>query len=92
MRTASAGLTALLASGQFFMADLYEFTLITGQTLYYYTSFDQDITSGGNTYSSGLGWERTQWKLSVGLNGRDDGCQTARDTNRLPGRNHDAGH
>lgn len=66
MRTASDALKAMLAAGQFFRADLYEFTLITGQTLYY-TSFDQDITADGNTYVSGLGWARTQWKLSVGL-------------------------
>lgn len=63
MRAASYDLQTLLASGQFFMADLYQFTLTDG-TVLQYTSFNQDI--GG--YSSALGWERSTWKLSVGLN------------------------
>lgn len=62
MRTASAGMVSLLATRQFFIADLYSFTLIDG-TVLEYTSFDQDIGS----FSSGLGWERTKWKLSTGL-------------------------
>ena len=44
------------------MADLYQFTLTDG-TVLQYTSFDQDIAG----YSSALGWERTKWKLAVGL-------------------------
>lgn len=62
MRTASGALQALLGTRQFFLADLYTFTLYDG-TVLKYTSFDQDI--GG--FSSALGWERTQWKASTGL-------------------------
>jgi hypothetical protein len=67
VRTISSELLAVLNSGQFFLADLYTFTLTDG-TVLRYTSFDQDITVSGHTFSSALGWERTKWKLAVGLN------------------------
>jgi hypothetical protein len=63
MRTASGALEAILASGQFYRADLYTFTLTDG-TVLKYTSFDQTVGS----FDSSLGWERSQWKLSTGLN------------------------
>lgn len=66
MRTASGTLTALLASGQFFMADMYTFTLADG-TVLKFTSFDQDIGDFVGEVSSGLGWERTTAKWSLGL-------------------------
>lgn len=66
MRTASDALKALLATRQFFSADLYTFTLPSGDVLRY-TSFDVDVTANGNTYSSALGWERTQARWQVGL-------------------------
>lgn len=61
MRTASDALSTLLTSGQFCLADLYEFTLPDG-TLLKYTSWDQDLAG----YSSALGWERTKAKWSTG--------------------------
>lgn len=85
MKAASDDLKALLASGQFFMADLYEFTLPSGLALYY-TSFDQDITADGHTYSSLLGWQRTKWKLALGLNiDTMDVTLQAEPTDYLPG-------
>jgi len=52
MKPTTPELNALLASGQYIVADLYEFTLIDG-TVLYFTSGDQDITTGGHTYSAG---------------------------------------
>src|ERR1051326_2087516 len=66
MRTISSGLADLLATRQFFIADLYTFTLQDG-TVLRYTSFDQDISANGRAFSSELGWERTKAKWSVGL-------------------------
>lgn len=66
MRTASAQLQSLLATRNFFMADLYTFTLTDG-TVLRFTSWNQDITADGNTFSSSIGWTRTQSKLTVGL-------------------------
>ncbi len=52
MKAANATLIALLnAAQQFVSADMYTFTLADG-TVLYYTSADQDITIGGNTYKS----------------------------------------
>lgn len=52
MKPASPALLALLASRQFYYADLYTFFLQNGQQLYY-TSGDQDITADGITYPCG---------------------------------------
>lgn len=57
MKSASAGLIALLNSGQqFMMADLYTISLVGGTTLRY-TSADGDIVTGTNllTYSDSFG-------------------------------------
>ncbi len=51
MKTAGAGLIALLNSQQFLMADLYTITLADG-TVLRYTSADGDITYAGNLFSS----------------------------------------
>lgn len=48
----SAGLKALLLSGEYFQADLYEMTLQTG-TVIRATSGDRDIVFSGATYSAG---------------------------------------
>lgn len=51
MKSASAGLISLLNSNtQFYMADLFEFTLKSGAVLRY-TSADIDLVSSGNTYT-----------------------------------------
>lgn len=52
MKPTNATLNALLASRQFYVADLFTLTLVDG-TVLRYTSGDQDIVYGGNTYSSG---------------------------------------
>lgn len=51
MKPASTALQNLLASRQFFAADLYTFTLVGGGVLRY-CSGDRDITSGGNLFSA----------------------------------------
>ncbi|MDP3124610.1 MAG: DUF2163 domain-containing protein [Thiobacillus sp.] len=51
MKSASAELITLLSTArQFWMADLYTFTLVDG-TVLRYTSADIDITTGGHTFS-----------------------------------------
>lgn len=51
MKSASPALQALLASRQFYAADLYTFTLVGGGVLRY-TAGDRDITAGGNLFTS----------------------------------------
>ena len=51
MKPASTALQILLASRQFFAADLYTFTLIGGSVLRY-CSGDRDITAGGNLFTA----------------------------------------
>jgi uncharacterized phage protein (TIGR02218 family) len=52
MKAASGALISLLASRQFFSADLYLFSLIDGTSLYY-CGGDQDIVWDGITWSAG---------------------------------------
>lgn len=52
MKAASPALQALLATRNFAMADLYTFTLIGGGVLRY-TSYDVDVSFGGNTWTAG---------------------------------------
>lgn len=52
MKPASDALRALLATGQFAVADLYTFTLVNGEVLRY-TSFDTDVIANGHSFSSG---------------------------------------
>ena len=52
MKTASAGLIALLAAGgPFLMADLYTLTLVGGTT-YHWCTGDANVTYGGNTFTA----------------------------------------
>lgn len=51
MKPASTALQTLLASRQFFAADLYTFTLVGGGVLRYCAG-DRDITAGGNLFSA----------------------------------------
>ncbi len=51
MKPASTALQDLLASRQFFAADLYTFTLINGTALRY-CSGDRDITAGGDLFTA----------------------------------------
>jgi len=51
MKPASTNLTNLLATGSFFMADLYTLTL-QGGTVYTWTSADTDITCSGTTWTA----------------------------------------
>jgi uncharacterized phage protein (TIGR02218 family) len=85
MRTCSGALALVLASGgvKMFMADLFAVMLADGVTSFYWTSFDQDLVWGGNTYKSQSPWlERTAWnvantmsvpELSITLNALNDG-------------------
>lgn len=52
MKSASPALIALLATRQFFSADLFQFSLVGGTTLYY-CGGDQDIVWNGITWSAG---------------------------------------
>lgn len=68
MKTATAGMIAMLQNNdQFYVADLYTFTLSDG-TIYRYTDADQDITAGGFLFDSGsLNLRRSSIKTSVGI-------------------------
>jgi uncharacterized phage protein (TIGR02218 family) len=65
MKTASAGLITILASGSFQMVDLYTITLQTG-TILRYASADYDFTVGGHTYAASSSLF-TRGKTSTGL-------------------------
>lgn len=52
MKTASAGLIALLNTGSFVQADCYTFALADGTTVLRYTTADHDVAYGGNTYTA----------------------------------------
>lgn len=68
MKSASPALIALLNSGgPYLMADLYTFTLVSGQVLRY-ADWDADITYGGNVYSaSGPLIERGRVRVVIGV-------------------------
>lgn len=69
MKSASSGLIGLLnSSQQFFMAELYEFTIVSSGTVYRYTSADADIVLGGHVYSSkGPIFKRSDIVSAIGL-------------------------
>lgn len=68
MKTATAGMIAMLQNNdQFYVADLYTFTLSDG-TIYRYTDADADIAAGGFLFDSGsLNLRRSSIKTSVGI-------------------------
>ena len=66
MKSAPSGLVALLGTGSFVFADLYEIVLTTGQTLRYSTA-DVDITYGGNLFSSALFFDQAGSKAVLHL-------------------------
>lgn len=68
MKTASAGMIAMLQNNnQFYVADLYTFTLSDG-AIYRYTDADIDITANGFIFDSGsLYLKRSNIKVSTGL-------------------------
>lgn len=53
MKTVSSAVKAILASRQFYLVDLFTFTLIDG-TVLYYSAGGSDIVYAGNTYSCGV--------------------------------------
>lgn len=57
MRTASPALIALLATGEFVMADLYTITLASGSVVRW-SGADKEIEYGGNTWVLGPGMKR----------------------------------
>lgn len=65
MKSASAGLIALLSSNEFKLADLYTITLSTGSVLRY-TSADIKIVYGGNTFLP-VPIERSRIRTVIGV-------------------------
>jgi uncharacterized phage protein (TIGR02218 family) len=53
MKTVGAGVTTILSSRQFFLVDLFTFTLVDG-TVLYYCAGGADIVYSGNTYKCGV--------------------------------------
>src|SRR5581483_4038395 len=66
MKTASAATKAILATGQYFKAELYQFDLVGGTTMYF-TSAEDALTVAGHTYQTGLIIMRGQVTQKVGL-------------------------
>lgn len=68
MKSANAQLIALLnSSNQFQVADLYTLTLIGGG-VFYYTSWDVDVSYSGHTYSSvGALFDRSKVRIVLGI-------------------------
>lgn len=68
MKSASTALITLLNSGnEFYMADLYEFTLIDG-TVLRYADYDIDVNYNGNLYtSSGTLFQRDKVRTVIGV-------------------------
>lgn len=66
MKSASAATLAILASGQYYFADLYEIT-IAGGGVYRFTSADIPLTVGGNTYGTQLVIQRGGFTQKSGL-------------------------
>lgn len=65
MKPASAQLIALLATGKFFVADMYTITL-SGGSVMRYTGAQSDLTVAGNTYAS-ADIQRDAVKLVAGI-------------------------
>jgi uncharacterized phage protein (TIGR02218 family) len=73
MKSASGALITLLATNQFFMADLFTFTLVNG-TILRYTTGDADLVSGGNTFLADgprLKRTKTHWKIGLDVDEMD---------------------
>lgn len=67
MKAASAPLIALLATNSFVMADLYTITTVAG-AVYYFTSAEMDLVSGGHTFSSqGPKFKRGKTRVVIGI-------------------------
>lgn len=67
MKVSTLALRNLLFTGQFAMAELYSFTVLDG-TVYRYTTWDQDLVIGGNTYASGdvlFNRDAISWKVGL---------------------------
>jgi uncharacterized phage protein (TIGR02218 family) len=66
LRTASGALTLALTGGvPLWSADLFTFTLSDGVTVFNWTNWDSDLSSGGTTYLSRTPWlTRSTWNVS----------------------------
>lgn len=84
MKTATAGMIALLnGGGPFLLADLYTFTL-AGGFVARYTSADLDLSVGGNLFSSrGPLFERTRVRQAVGTEVQTMDLHIAADSSML---------
>ncbi len=67
MKSASAATLAILATGRYVIANLYQIDLANGAGTVYLTSADTDLTISGNTYSSNLVIERGAFTQKIGL-------------------------
>lgn len=66
MKTASGATLAILSSGQYKYAELYDFELTDGSHIYLTTS-DAPLVVGGNTYSSSILIRRQSMTQKIGL-------------------------
>lgn len=67
MRSCSPALALVLDAGgvQLWNADLFTITLADGSTVYRWTSFDQDVTYGGNLFTAqGPFIQRSKWDVA----------------------------
>ena len=66
MKLASSAIQAVLASSQYFVADLFTFNLVNG-TVLRYTDSDAPLTVSGQTYLTGLTIKRGSFKQERGI-------------------------
>jgi hypothetical protein len=80
MKSASTATVAILATGEYGIAELYEITPVLGSTTYYFTDFDQPLTvqpyvnglfQSAQTYETGLTIIRDQLRQKVGVDASD---------------------
>jgi uncharacterized phage protein (TIGR02218 family) len=66
LRSCSPALaTALVDGSTLWVADLFKVVLVDGVTTYYWTSWDSDLTIGGQVYSSKAPWlKRSKWNIT----------------------------
>ncbi|SRR5579871_818750 len=66
MKTTNGAILALIASRQYYRAEIFQFTL-QGGAVYYWTSYGQPLTVGGNLYNTGLVIKRGSFTQEVGI-------------------------
>lgn len=66
LRPVSGALATALASGvKLWSADLFQFTLVDGVSIFYWTSWDTDLSANSHLYSSRAPWlQRSKWNVT----------------------------